>query len=109
MRAGQMDRRVTLRHKVSGTQDANGAYTPITYTEYDTVWARKLEVSGREFFQAQTKDAENTVRFEIRYRDDVVATDRVTCDGVDYQLVQPPSEMGRREGLTLFARAVVNA
>jgi SPP1 family predicted phage head-tail adaptor len=107
VKAGDLDRRLTLRHRVLGAQNANGEY-PVTYTDYATVWARKIEVSGREFFQAQTKDAETTVRFEIRYRSDIVATDRVVSDGRDFQLVQPPSEIGRREGLTLFARAVDN-
>jgi SPP1 family predicted phage head-tail adaptor len=107
MRAGQMDRRVTLRRLARGVQRPAGDY-PETYVEYATVWARKIEVSGREFFQAQTKDAETTVRFEVRWRDDVESTDRVTCEGLDYQLIAPPSEIGRREGLTLFARAVSN-
>lgn len=108
MKAGQMDRRLTLRHRTLATQDANGQQVE-SWTEYTTVWARKLDISGREFFQAQTKDAEISTRFDIRWRDDVIATDRVTCDDIDYQLVAPPSEIGRREGLTLFAQAVVNA
>lgn len=107
MRAGLLDRRLTLKRRALGAQDANGSRAN-TWTEYATVWGRKIDVSGREFFAAQTKQAEQTTRFEIRYRDDVVATDRVVCEGVDYELVQPPSEIGRREGLTIFARAVIS-
>jgi SPP1 family predicted phage head-tail adaptor len=105
-RAGQLDRRVELRHLVLGTQDTNGTYPDATHTAYATVWARKEEVSGREYFSAQAKQAELTVRFTIRYRDDVLATDRLTCEGRDYELTMPPSEGGRRETLTLFARVV---
>lgn len=107
MRSGQMDRRITLRRRTLGPQEAAGDQAE-TFVEYATVWARKIEVSGREVFQAQTKDAETAVRFEIRWRSGVAATDRLTCEGVDYQLVAPPAEIGRREGLTLFARAVIN-
>jgi SPP1 family predicted phage head-tail adaptor len=108
MRSGLMDRRLALKRRALGTQDAVGAYPDAAWTTYATVWARKIEVGAREFFVAQAKDAESTVRFEIRYRTDVVATDRVVCDGRDYELIAPPSEIGRREGLTLFARAIVN-
>jgi SPP1 family predicted phage head-tail adaptor len=108
IRAGSMDRRIALRHRALASSDPNGQQKPSWPTTYATVWARKIEVSGREFVQAQTTDAQSTVRFEIRYRDDVVATDQVICDGKTYQLIAPPSEIGRREGLTLFAQAVVN-
>lgn len=107
MFAGRLDRRLELRHRALAAADANGQQVE-SFTAYATVWARKIDVSGREFFQAQTKDAEQTTRFEIRWRDDVLATDRVVCDDVNYQIVAPASEIGRREGLTLFVRAVKN-
>lgn len=107
LRAGLLDRRAELRHRVLGAQDDNGAYQPVTFTEYATVWARKEEISGREYFAAETKQAENTVRFTIRYRSDVLATDRLVCEGRDYEVIQT-SEIGRREGLIIFARVVVS-
>jgi SPP1 family predicted phage head-tail adaptor len=108
MRAGQMDRRVTLKHRVAGTQDGNGSFPDETWTAYDTVWARKIEVSAREYFAAAQTQAESTVRFEIRHRTDVLATDRLVCEGVDYEITAPPAEIGRREGLTIFARAIAS-
>ncbi len=108
MRAGLLDRRITLMRRGLGTQDANGGYPDAAYTAYATdIAARKEEVSGREYFAAQTKQAELVTRFTIRYRTDVVATDRLVCEGRDYELTMPPSEIGRRVGLTIFARAVV--
>jgi len=108
MRAGPLDRRLTLAHKTHGAQAASGDYT-ITYTTYATVWGKKIELNGRETFVGGAKDAETAVRFEIRYRSDVVATDRVTLDGVVYELTAPPAELGRRRGLALLAKAVINA
>jgi SPP1 family predicted phage head-tail adaptor len=104
---GKMDRRLTLKHRVLAASDANGQKIE-SFTEYAEVWGKKFEVNGREFQQSQTKDAEITTRFEIRYRTDVVATDRIVCGGLDYQLIQPPTEIGRQDGLILFARAVNN-
>ena len=108
MRAGLLDRELPLKRRLLGTQAADGSYPDATTVAYATVPARKTEVGAREFFVAQTKDAESTVRFEIRWRTDVAATDRVVCDGREYELIAPPSEIGRRDGLTLFARAIVN-
>lgn len=105
MRAGRLDRRAQLRHAVLPANDANGQRKP-TFTAYATVWARKEEISGREYFAAEAKQAENTVRFTIRYRSDVLSTDRLVCEGRDYEVIQF-SEINRREGLLIFARVVL--
>lgn len=106
MKAGLMDRRLVLKHRSLGSQDSNGAYPSETYVTYATVWGRKIEVSAREYFVAAQTQAESAVRFEIRYLAGVLATDRVTSDDLDYELTAPPAEIGRREGITLFARAI---
>lgn len=101
-----MDRRIELRHRSLATQDANGENVPSWDEAYAEVWAKKEEISGREFYAAEQRQAENTVRFTIRYRSDVLATDRLTCEDRDYEVVQF-SEVGRREALLIFARVVV--
>jgi len=105
MRSGKLDRQVELKHRTLGSPSATGMRAE-TYTTYATVWAEKLDVSGREFFAAQTKDAELTTRFNIRYRTDVVPTDRLVSEGRDYDITQV-SEVTRRVGLTIFARVIV--
>lgn len=107
MNVGDMDRRIELRHASYATPDANGQRVATWATAYATVWAKKEEISGREYFAAETKQAENTVRFRIRYRSDVLATDRITCEERDYEVIQT-SEFGRRRELLIFARAVVS-
>lgn len=106
IRAGQLDRMLSLRHRVLGTQDSNGSYPDATITEYAEVPGRKLEISGREYFAAQQKNAERTVRFLIRYRTDVLNTDRIVCEGISYD-IEHVAEYGRREGLEIFAKAAV--
>lgn len=105
MRNGERDRRIQLRRVSRAAPDSNGTQTE-TWTTYATVWARKIEIDAREFFAAATTQAESTVRWEIRWRSDVSATDRLTFDGVDFEMTAPPAEIGRREGLTLFSRAI---
>lgn len=106
MRSGEQDRRIELRHRVLAAADANGQQVATWDTVYATRWAKKEEISAREYLAAETKHAENTVRFRIRYLAGVVATDRLTCEGKDYELTAPPSEFGRREELLIFARVV---
>lgn len=105
MRAGKLDRQVELKHRVLGNSSATGQRLE-TYTTYATVWAEKLDVTGREFFSASTRDAELTTRFNIRYRSDVLPTDRLVYGTSDYDILQV-SEMGRRVSLTIFAKAII--
>lgn len=104
MQAGRLDRRVALAHRTLGTQAADGSYPDSGFTTYATVWAEKLDQHGREFFAAAGTNAERTTRFRIRYRSDVLQTDRIVLDSLNYDIVQV-SEIGRREGLEIFARS----
>lgn len=105
MRAGTLDRFVTLQHRTLGAVDAYGA-TAETYAQYAQVWAGKRELSGQEGVTARVVGSSVTTLFRIRYRSDVVATDRLICDGVTYELVAPAVEIGKRDGLELLARAL---
>jgi len=157
MRAGRMDRTVTLKEKVTtenafgepidpwielvkvGTEIATGTLTAgtlyqITKTEtnhfgtgliiYDTftsagtetcdadnkvkpvtlpatVWAERLELRGAERWSAQQVVSTLTVKYRIRYRDDITAQCMLVDDaGREYDL-QPPIELGRKDGLEL--------
>lgn len=104
MRAGTMDRRITLQHR-SLTPDAHGQKV-VGYITYAEVWAQRLDVTARERLASQQVIAESSCRFRLRYRNDVVATDRVLCEGVTYNIT-PPTEIGRREGIEILASAVV--
>lgn len=101
MRAGNLDRLIELRHRVL-TQNSHGEQVPSYPSAYATVWAEKLDQRAREYFAAQGTQAEATTRFRIRWRSDVVMTDRLVLDSVNYDIVQI-SEIGRRQGLELFA------
>lgn len=104
MRAGSLDRRVTiLRREVS--RNAHGEQVE-EYEVLETVWAQKLDATGRELFTSQTTIAEGTARFRLRYRSDMLATDRLSYDGREYDIVQI-AELGRREGTEIVAVARV--
>lgn len=103
MRAGDMDRRIELQHRTLAAANAHGEQVP-SWATYATVWAQRLEGGGREQFVAATTYASTEVRFRIRHRTDVLVTDRVVFDSKTFDVLGT-AEIGRKEGLEIFARA----
>lgn len=99
MKAGRMDRRVTLR-KRSVSRNAYGEQVA-TFSDLATVWAEKLDIAGREYFSAQQVQASVTTRWRIRWRDDVTVLDRISYDGAEHD-IKNIAELGRRQGLEIL-------
>jgi SPP1 family predicted phage head-tail adaptor len=106
MRGGELDRRVSLYHRVL-TQDAQGQQIESWPTAYATVFAQKVELTGREFTAAQTTNAEIVTRFRMRWRDDVRVTDRLMLGALSYNITRI-AEINRREGIEVVAQAVAS-
>ena len=102
MRAGKLDRRVTiLRRQQTGT-DALGA--PIfTYGEVATVWAQRTDRTADEAFSAEQRFARKQVTFRTRFIE-LLPTDKLLSEGVTYD-VKGSIEIGRRAGIDIFAEA----
>lgn len=104
MKAGTLDRRVTLQTRVL-TRDAQGEEV-VTYTDLATVWAQKLDLIGREYFAAQQVNAEVTTRWRLRWRSDIGVLHQLVYGAVAYDILQA-SEIGRREGIELLTKALI--
>lgn len=104
MRLGLLDRRATLQHRVRTPNEHHEDV--ITYATYATVWAGKLELRGREFFAAQQVHAEASVKITMRWRSDIVATDRIVLDGLNFNVLHV-AEIPRRRGVEVLASAPV--
>ncbi len=103
MQAGRLDKRIVLQHRVIAKDAQNEDVE--TYTTYDTIWAGKRDASARELFSSQQGIAENTCRFEIRHRTDVLYTDRIVYGSLNYNIRQI-AEIGRNNRLEIVATAV---
>lgn len=103
MRAGAMDRRIKLLRRETVRTSSGESYAE--YVEHAEVYAAKWPVRARETEQGDALIGQAELRFMIRWRDDVSITMRVVCDGAVYELVGI-EEIGRREGLYLYARGV---
>ena len=104
MRAGPLDRRVTIE---APTPTQNSFGEPVeAWSELATVWARKRDVRASERFTAQQRLAQETAVFEIRFRSDVTPKMRLVEGGKVYT-IDGIAEIRRREGLEIAATAVV--
>jgi len=65
MSIGEMKHRITFQKFVVNV-DENG-FEVEEWQDYKTVWASVSNLSGREYYQAATIQAEKTVKFTIRY------------------------------------------
>lgn len=101
---GQLDRRVLLQ---SRTDTADNLGQPIpTWATFATVWAAWSPTTGREQVGAAQLQSLQTGILRIRYRSDVDSTCRVVLDGVTFEIIAPPTEIGRRAYLDLVLRAL---
>jgi len=66
MNIGDLRKRITLL-QITPQIDENGFATE-EISELGTVWAAVSNLYGKEYFAAKAVQAENTVKFTIRYR-----------------------------------------
>lgn len=102
MRAGRLDRRITLQRK---TQAENSFGEPVdTWVDMATVWAEKLPLRGSTTFAAQQRIAEADVKWRIRFRQNLTPLDRIIDDEGRPCDVLGVLEIGRRVGLEIYTK-----
>lgn len=107
IRGGSLDRRVTILRQAKSTHDGlqnlPGAFAPI-----GTRSASVKPVTGRETVENLAKDGRSPVTIWLRFDTltrSITERDAIEHDGKRYQIVAPPMEVGRREGIELIAVA----
>lgn len=95
MRAGKLDRRLTIRRLVETGRDAMNAPV-VEWSDVATVWAQQRLNRGSERFAAEQVSGTAVMTFHIRYRADLTITDRLVYEGREYEIIAPPREIGRR-------------
>ena len=88
MRAGQLDKRVTIQSKTV-TRDSFGAEVE-TWSTHDTVWASIEPLRGREWLETRQVQADIDTRIRIRYLSTVTPSMRVVWGTHIYDIIAPP-------------------
>ncbi|MEN3132503.1 phage head closure protein [Bacillus albus] len=77
LNASDLNKRITLQKK-SNDYHTDEEGNPIEkWEDVATVWAAVKPLRGREFWQAASVNAENTIRVEIRYRKGITNNMRI--------------------------------
>lgn len=84
MKAGDLRHPIVLLRPEDQIDD-RGRRT-VRWQQAAQVYAAKADVSGREYYIAQAYQAERTVTFTLRWRDDVQETWRIRHGGITYEI-----------------------
>lgn len=99
----RFDRIITIQ-SVTNTTDTYGA-TIQSWATYATIWAEKRDLSMRERLQAGQGNPLITVRYFAHYNSGITEKMRVV-DGSDTFEILGVREIGRKEGLEIFAGTI---
>lgn len=102
MRAGGMDRRITLERFTTIEDELGGEIQE--WTTLATVWAEARQQGGKEFLAADTTNAVRRVVFFLRWLPGLTVLDRVSYDGRNHD-IEEVREIGRRDGVELHTVA----
>jgi len=103
MRAGSLDRKITVLRQSSPGRDPlyntpiPGAWEPIM-----SLWARKTHKSEDEEVAAGHRYAERVITLRTRWAGGIEETDRIEVDGETFEIAGI-REIGRRVGLEIKA------
>lgn len=99
MRAGTLDRRITIQRQTSTLSDSGDPV--VVWADVATVYARKLENRGQERFTTQQIVGRAMKTFQFRWSAtvaEVTTKHRIVFDGRDHDITDV-REIGRREGI----------
>ena len=101
MRAGELDRRVTIEYKTEAP-DTSGQPIETWKTLFET-WATVRPLRGDERYMSEQTVASADTQFRIRFRADITPLNRINYDGRIYDITGV-IELGRTEGLEILGR-----
>lgn len=104
MEIGNLRHRVIFQKRIIGT-DPEG-YPIDTWVDIRTVWASVSNLSGREFYAAAAVQAENTVKFTVRYVPDVDTSVKILFRGNQYNITAIDNIKYKNEYMEIKAQIV---
>lgn len=103
--AGSLDRKITFQEK-NVAKSASGVPKE-TWSDYDTQYANMYIRSGSMNNGEWSAQAEISVEWKMRYRDDIDYDMRIKYDGEIYS-IEFIEKLGRNEGLRITSKLIKN-
>lgn len=98
MRAGALDRTITVQRMTTGVKPGGGVME--TWTDLVTLRAQIVQASMDEYIRASGASDETVIIFRTWWRDGITNADRIVYAGGNYN-IKETKELGRRAGLEL--------
>lgn len=105
MSIGKLRHRITLQ-KLTPVINENG-FESEQLQELKTVWAEASNLHGKEYFEAMAVQAENTVRFTIRFLEGIDQTMQILFQGRAYSITAIDNIKYRKRYIEIQATEVV--
>lgn len=104
MRAGDLDTRITIEHRVE-TQDPIYGTPIVSWQTFATVWAEVKDVlpSRAEKIADGINISRRPARIRIRHLDGIDTTMRIKIGSRTLGIIAGPAELGRHVGIELIA------
>lgn len=104
--AQELNRKITFR-ELTITQDPNTGEMLETWADFVSVFAKVEPLVGREYLAAAAIQAEDLMKFTMRYRGDITPDMRIAFDSDEYDITSIQNiRSGNRETL-IYAKATV--
>lgn len=84
MKSEELRHRITLQ--VLETITNENGFEVEAWVDFKDLWAKVENLHGREYFEAAAVQAENTVKFTIRYTDEIDTSMRILFKGNQYNI-----------------------
>ncbi len=104
---GDLRHRITFQ-KLTTSVNENG-FEVETWEDFKTVWAAVSNLHGREYYAAAAVQAENTVKFTIRYLTGLDTTMRIVFQGKQYNITAIDNIKYQNRYLEIKALEVVSS
>lgn len=107
MRAGKLDRRITIE-QVSRVADGFGGAQTETWSTFVTVWAAVASMTASERFTSDQKYSSNVKTFTVRYVAGILPTMRILYESAYYRIlgIRELEMFGRKRGFEITAEAM---
>lgn len=99
--------RITIQFPDGYTRNDEGIMIP-KWSNLATVWAAFEPLRSREYFQAAAVNAENTVRFFIRYKSGITQEMRILFDDRIFSITAVVDQTDRKAELEIMAKEITN-
>lgn len=103
MKAGKLDRRITIQRRQKTTNPDNGEDLYV-WVDVVSCAAEFVANRGQEMFAARQKQDVSVGLFRIRYRPGIIPEMRIVYEGSHFDITSVDPMPGRQTGLELLAK-----